>query len=89
MSEGSDYILLKWGTLKGWDLDNSPEAIEALKRYHQDETSPSVMLQHDTIAQKQALCDAIRAVNGEIRNDWSGEVMSKDDAIKYVLEYGR
>lgn len=83
-----EYLLLKWGTLKGWgDLRDNPAAVEALERYHADPVSMGVMSQRDTDAQKQALCDLIDAINGPIENDWSGEVMSKDEAKKYVREY--
>ena len=45
------------------------------------------MEQHDTPEQKQIICDIIRAVDGPITNDWSGETMTPDEAVKYVMEY--
>jgi hypothetical protein len=33
MTDKPDFLLLKWGTLKGWNFKNSPEAFEALKEY--------------------------------------------------------
>lgn len=84
-----EHLLLKWGTLKGWNIEGNDAAMEALRRYHGEPTSLGVMHQHDTGTQKQALCDLIDAVNGPIQNDWSGEMMSKDEAKKYVLEYGQ
>lgn len=83
-----EYLLLKWGTLKGWNLGENEAARAAAQRY--DEAGPvlmSAMAQHDTPEQKQALCDIIDAINGPITNDWSGEEMTKDEAKKYVLEY--
>lgn len=84
----AEHLLLKWGTLKGWNLE-SEKSLDAAKRYADGGMSLSAMQQHDTAEQKQALCDLIDAIDGEIRNDWSGEVMSKDEAKKYVLEYAR
>jgi hypothetical protein len=85
-----EHLLLKWGTLKGWgDLRGNQAAVEAWKRYHAEPVSLGVMSQRDTDAQKQALCDLIDAVNGPIENDWSGEIMTKDEAKKYVMEYRR
>lgn len=84
----SEHLLLKWGTLKGWNLE-SDAAMAALQKYADaGEVSASAMAQHDTDAQKQALCDLIDAVDGEIQNDWSGEMMTKDEAKSYVLNYG-
>lgn len=84
----SEYLLLKWGTLKGWNL-TSEKSLAAAQKYADFGMSMSAALQHDTAEQKQALCDLIDAVDGDIKNDWSGEVMSKDEAKKYVMEYDR
>lgn len=89
MADTNEYILLKWGTLKGWNIAGNDAAMAALQRYFDDEVSMGSMFQRDTDGQKQAICDLIDAVNGEIRNDWSGELMTKDEAKKYVLEYGK
>lgn len=85
---GQDSLLLKWGALKGWDL-KSEAAIAAAKKYDEAGVqSASAMLQHDTAEQKAALCELIDAIDGTIQNDWSGDMMTKDEAKKYVLEYG-
>jgi len=83
---GSEYLLLKWGTLKGWDV-NTDASRAALRKYHEDPVSMSAMAQRDTSRQTEALCDLIDAIDGEITNDWSGETMTKDEAKKYVREY--
>ena len=80
----ADNLLLKWGTLKGYDLE-SDAAKEALQRL--GNRSMSVMAQRDTDEQMEALCDLIDATDGEIRNDWSGEIMTKDEAKTYVRDY--
>lgn len=85
---GTDYLTLKWGTLKGWDL-KTEAAYVALRKYADaGEVSFSAMAQRDTPDQKQALCELIDAIDGTIVNDWSGKTMSKDEAKKYVMEYG-
>lgn len=84
----SDYLLLKWGTLKAWNFENSPKAFEALKKYGEIGSSLSAMAQRDTDEQKKLICEMIDNVNGPVQNDWSGEVYEDlSDAKKYVLEY--
>ena len=89
-NETSDYILLKWGTLKGWSFHNSPEAFEALKEYSSLGYGHGAMSQKYTPRQKELICKMIDLVNGEVQNDWSGKVYeNKEDAKKYVLEYNK
>jgi hypothetical protein len=83
----SEHLLLKWGTLKGWDLGDNTEALAAAKRYEAGEMSASAMAQHDTPEQQQALCDLIDAIDGPITNDWSGEKLTKEQAKAYIREY--
>ena len=86
--EQTDYVLLKWGTIKAWDLENSPEAFEALKKYGELGVSLSAVAQDDTNEQKELLCQVIDKVNGTVQNDWSGEIYSdKEEAKKYIREY--
>jgi hypothetical protein len=88
MEEEKDYLLLKWGTLKGWKLKNSPKAFEALKEYNEIGMSMSALLKKDTKRQKELICKMIDSVNGEVQNDWTGEVYeNKEDAKKYILNY--
>lgn len=82
----AEYLSLKWGTLKEWNLE-SETAIAALQRYADSGMCASAMAQHDTPEQKQAICDLIDAIDGRITNYWSGEDMTKDEDKKYVLEY--
>lgn len=85
------YLLLKWGTLKAWNVEGNDKALAALNRYHEEPVQFSVMTQHDTDAQKQALCDVIDAMpdDASISSDWSGETFTKETAKAYVLEYGK
>jgi hypothetical protein len=83
----AEYLSLKWGTLKGWNVGENEAAFSAIEKYHQEPTCFGAMQQRDTPSQKQAICELIDAIRGPITNDWTGEEMSKDEAKKYVLEY--
>lgn len=83
-----DHITLKWGTLKSWEL-TSEKGGELLKRYRKLGSSMSAMLQRDTPEQKQLICEMIDECNAEtICLDWDGKHVSKEEAKKYVLDYG-
>lgn len=82
-----EYLLLKWGTLKGWNLGDNEAALAAARRYDEQPVSMGAMQQRDTPEQKQAICDMIDAINGPITNDWTGEQMTKDEAKACVREY--
>lgn len=84
-----DYIALKWGTLKGWQI-HSEEQRALLKRYFEIGASASVMLQRDTDEQKQIVCSLIDLCDAEtIYLDWDDKDVSKDEAKQYVMEYER
>lgn len=85
----TESLMLKWGSLKGWDVDENGPAFAALNKYFDaGPVSMSAMAQRDNEEQKKALCEVIDAINGEIWNDWEGKTMTKDEAKKYVMEYG-
>jgi hypothetical protein len=81
-----DYITLKWGTLKSWNI-TSTEGKALLKRYIELCNSISAMLQHDTPEQKEIICKLIDLMPGKIYLDWDDKYVSKEVAKKYVLEY--
>ena len=83
-----DSLLLKWGTLKGWNLKNE-KSRQILQRYLDLGSSLSCMAQKDTDEQKQILCELIREHTGTITSDWSGESFTKDEAIYYIMNYGK
>ena len=90
MKENNDCLVLKWGTLKGWNFKNSPKALKAFEEYQSLCFSFSAMAQRDTQRQKELICIMIDEVNGSIQNDWTGETYTdKEEAKKYVLEYSR
>ena len=83
------YILLKWGGLKGWG-NLTKEQTDALQKYADLGMSASAIMQENTDAHKQALCDALDLFkDGQISNDWSGEEYTVEQAKKYVMEYDR
>jgi hypothetical protein len=71
----TDYIALKWGTLKGYKIENK--------------ASRDILQKYLDIAseQKELLCELIRQHEGNIYNDWSGEDYTKDQAIEYLTNY--
>ena len=87
--EDKEYLTLKWGTLKAWNL-KSDKSKELLKKYHEIGLSLSAMLQNDTQEQKKIICRIIDECDAEtIYLDWDGKYVSKDEAKKYVMEYGK
>ena len=87
---GTESLTLKWGTLKAWKLTAGGPAFEAYKRYCEHPVSFGAAQQRDTPEQKQAICEIIDALDADtVYLDWDGEHVSKDDAKKYVMEYGR
>jgi hypothetical protein len=86
----AEQLTLKWGTLKGWKLDEDGPAFAAIKRYHEDGVALGAAQQRDTAAQKQAICDIIDALDADtVYLDWDGKHVSKDEAKKYVLGYSK
>lgn len=82
----AESLLLKWGTLKGWNIE-SEASRKALDKLHELGMCMSAAMQDRTPAHKEALCELIDAVDGEIQNDWTGETLTKDQAKEYVLNY--
>lgn len=88
-STGQDYINLKWGTLKGWDF-KGPKVIELMKQYCELGVSIGCATQSDTPEQKELICKMIDECNAPtIHLDWHDVDVSKDEAKRYVMEYGK
>ena len=79
-------LTLKWGTVKGWELD-SDEAVEAIRKWQNFGVSLSAACQQDTPEQKQALLDAIDHMD-EIWLDWVNKQVTREEAKEYVRNYG-
>lgn len=86
-----DYLRLKWGTLKEICYSSEPVRL-ALERYHAaGPRSMSAAAHEDSPAQKEALCDlidAVAAVGGDVRDDWTGKLMTPEEAKAYVRAGG-
>lgn len=85
----SASLLLKWGTLKGWDGITDAKSRELLQKYFDLGVSMSAILQHDTTEQRQILCDLIRSHTGTIHNDWDGKEYTQEQAVDYVMNYDK
>lgn len=82
---------LKWGTLKGWSFPGNEKALKLLQEYEEIGSSYSAMTQKDTERQKEIICSLIDECDNPkgIYLDWDGKYVSKDEAKKYVNEYGK
>lgn len=87
-TENQDYITLKWGTLKSWNI-SSEEGKKLFEKYIELGASMAAMTQHDTPEQKEIICKLIDLVPGDIYLELKGEYLNKDEAKNYVLEYGK
>lgn len=73
---GPDYILLKWGSIKGWELTS--EKGKALStEYLEHGRSLSAMAQKDDERQKEIILEMIDECNGVIQSDWDGLLLHK------------
>lgn len=86
MTDYPEYLLLKWGGIKGWG-GASEIMVAALERWHAHGVCQSAALHRNSAEQIAAICDVIDACEGTITNDWSGETYTKEQAKKYILEY--
>ena len=83
-----DYLTLKWGTLKAWNM-TSDKGRDLLNRYFDIGSSASAMMQHDTPEQKELISQMIDECGAEtIHLDWEGKDVTKDEAKIYVMNYG-
>lgn len=84
----AENLLLKWGTVKGWD-NFTEKSVKIIERFFADGVSMSCAMDKPDADRKAILCELIDQLDGEIQNDWTGKKMTKDEAKKYVLEYGQ
>jgi len=86
----TNYLTLKWGTLKSWDFTNSKKGGELLKEYCEIGASCSAIMQDDTPRQKEILCELIDLCDDDtIYLDWDAKYVSKEKAKEYVMNYGK
>lgn len=84
----SEHLSLKWGTVKGWD-NLTDKSVSILERFFVDGVCMSAAMDHPDDARKAILCELIDQLDGQVYLDWDGKYVSKDEAKKYVTEYGR
>ena len=90
ITDNKEYLHLKWGTLKRWNFVTD-KTMAAVEKYNEaGSVSISGMMQKDNGNQKEALCGIIDALDAEtIHLDWDGIDVSKEEAKRYVMEYGQ
>ncbi len=85
----AEHLLLKWGSLKGWG-NLSERSVAVCDKYGDLTLSSSAAAQVMTPRHRDWLCELIDSVaegGGIIQNDWSGDIMTAEEAKKYVREY--
>lgn len=87
LKTGKDYLLLKWGTWKSWNSENT-KIKKLMQEYNDLGVTVSAMEQKNTPRRKDILCEVIDLIDGVIQNDWDGNYYTKEEARKYVMEYG-
>ena len=83
-----EYLLLKWGTVKGWD-NLSESSFELMKEYHKEGVPMSAMMDRPDVERIEVLCKLIDQLDGTIQNDWTGEMMTKEEAKEYLRDYAK
>jgi len=84
-----ESLTLKWGTLKRWEF-HGKEAKKLLKEYDKIGSCISAIAQHDTLRQKEIICELIDIGNFKrVCLDWDGKFISKEKAKKYIMDYGK
>jgi hypothetical protein len=85
-SENEDYVTLKWGTVKSYNIVTD-EVWDLMKKYLEMGTSMSAMAQRDTPDQKQLLCDIITLIGKPVYLEWDGKYVSVEKAKEYIMNY--
>lgn len=85
-----DFLLLKWGSLKGWCLEHNKRAQKYMDQYIKGGVSMSAMAQEDSNEQTKLILKIIDVFKGPITNDWSGRRYRKKTAAKkYITDYAK
>ena len=87
MNYDTDFVELKWGTLKAYKLEN-PAFDPLIEEYNREGASLSAMAQHNTTRQKEIICEIIDIIGKDVYLDWDGEYVSPEKAKEYVMNYG-
>jgi len=87
-NEEKDYVTLKWGTLKSYNIQN-PNTWAIMEKYFEDGTSMSAMAQRDSDHQKELLCQVIESIGEPVYLEWDGVYVSIEEAKEYIRNYGK
>jgi len=87
-NEEKDYVTLKWGTLKSWNIQN-PETWAIMEKYFELGTHMSAMAQRDPDEQEELLCQVIESIGEPVYLEWDGEYVSVEKAKEYIRNYGK
>lgn len=89
MTYDYDFITLKWGTIKSYQLEN-PALDPLIEEYNREGGMPmSAMAQRDTDRQKEIICEMLEIIGRPVYLEWDGNYVSVEEAQKYVREYGK
>jgi hypothetical protein len=87
MSDTGDFVSLKWGTIKGYRI-NDPETFKLLEEFYADGVSLSAAADRPDTERRKILCMIIDRIGKPVYLDWDGKHVSVEEAKKYVMEYG-
>lgn len=84
----TEQLQLKWGTLKGWKLNNGGPAFAKLQEFSRLSDGRGAMMEDMTDAKRELLCEIIDALDAEtVYLEWDGRDVTKDEAKSYVMDY--
>lgn len=88
MGMAKEHLTLKWGSLKDWCFE-SPKAQALVDEWASHGRCLSAALHHDSPEQKRIICELIDIGDFDtVLLDWPNKWVSKEEAKKYVMEYG-
>jgi HD-like signal output (HDOD) protein len=87
-SEKKDYVTLKWGTVKSYNIQNK-ETWAIMEKYLDAGVSASAMTQRDTNEQKELLCQVLESIGEPVYLEWYAKYVSVEEAKEYIRNYDK
>jgi hypothetical protein len=81
-----DYVELKWGTIKGYRIED-PETFKLMEAFYKEGVSLSAAADRPDESRREILCQIIDRIDKPVYLQWDGKYVSVDEAKKYVREY--